>query len=303
MPRPLALTLGLAGVLACTGIARAQDPVPPTTGYELPPAETTPAPEPVPPAPAPAEPPPSYDQPAPPVQQPYPPPPPPGSYVEGYDYNSRYAEPLPPPKKPAENYVLPGFSIRVDPLNWLIYGRLGLELELGLWKFISIELVPVFVTTKEPPAINWSGREDTLRQESNGLGALSGSSAGIGFWLSGKAFEGYVLRGIITNYAYTYRAEDNGMEIDEVSHVDRHLLVTIGSMSRWGAFTLAGGFGLGTELNKDTRCPEPLTDSACDDDQLLIRTDAADPTQVHDLNSPFHPIQVVASFSLGVTLD
>ena len=33
--------------------------------------------------------------------------------------------------------------VRIDPFNWLLEGRLGLELEIGILKFMSFEMVPV----------------------------------------------------------------------------------------------------------------------------------------------------------------
>ena len=44
------------------------------------------------------------------------------------------------------------FSVRVDMLNWLLLGRFRVELEATVWKFISVQLVPVFVTTAADPA-------------------------------------------------------------------------------------------------------------------------------------------------------
>jgi hypothetical protein len=199
---------------------------------------------------------------------------------------------------------MPAFSVRADPLNWLIEGRLGLELEAELWKFVSVELVPVFVVNSEPPLFNWSGREDTLTQHSNGLGALSGTSIGLGFWLNGKPFEGAVLRAIFTNYGFTYRAEDDAGTIDEVSHTERQVYGFFGTMNRWGAFTLATGIGLGVELNKESRCPAPYSDEQCDDDELLIKVDRRSPEPtVHDLNGWLHPVQLMGRLSLGVTID
>ena len=110
---------------------------------------------------------------------------------------------------------MPGFSIRVDPFNWLLEGRLGLELEVVAWKFISVELVPVFVANTEPPSFNFSGRDDPISQHSNGIGPISGASLGAGFWLSGTPLQGYVLRALLTNYGYTYEAKDGAGVFDQ----------------------------------------------------------------------------------------
>ena len=46
----------------------------------------------------------------------------------------------------------------MDPFNWLLQGRLGIELEVGLLDLISFELVPVFVVNDKPPVINVRAR-------------------------------------------------------------------------------------------------------------------------------------------------
>ena len=104
-------------------------------------------------------PPPGYGQPPPPgYGQPPPPgygqPPPPG-----------YGQPPPPATTTLAaasassacddgEFEMPGFAVRVDPLNWLIGGRLGFELEVQLWEFITFETIPMFVTESEPVAFN-----------------------------------------------------------------------------------------------------------------------------------------------------
>lgn len=234
---------------------------------------------------------------------------------QGYESSYNYQQSYPPPTNYSEpsassgsRFEMPPWSVRLDPFNWLLEGRLGLELEVGLLDFLSVELVPVFVVNSQPPTLNFSGIEDTLYQHSNGLGALAGSSIGVGFWLGGKAFQGYVLRAILTNYGYRYETKDRIGKIDEVTHTERHFYGYIGSQSRWGAFTIAGGIGLGVELNKEQRCfsdrsvSSAQTSGCLDDDEQLIALDR-DVARVADLNSPFHPVQLMARFSLGIVID
>lgn len=210
-------------------------------------------------------------------------------------------EPAPPPE-PQEDDAggggIPPFSVRVDPFNWLLQGRLGLELEMQVWEFISAELVPVFVTTESPPWYNYAGRDKALTQHSDGIGPISGTSLGVGFWFGGKPFRGTVLRAIFTNYAYDYETRYNGSLYDSAGHTEQHLGATIGSYSRYGAFTLGGEFGLSTDLNSEERCIDPANPSGCDELQL-----AADPGTYYDVNGSFHPIYIEARFSLGVTID
>jgi hypothetical protein len=287
----------------------------PPTGA-LPPTEPTAAPAPAPPPPEPSatappaaapttQPPPGYGQPPPPGYG-EPPPPPAG---EGYGYGQYGEPPPPPPEKEGGGFEMPPFSLRIDPFNWLLEGRLGVEAEVGILKFMSFELVPVFVVNERPPTLNLGSIDSTLRQKSNGVGALSGGQADIAFWLDGKALHGYVIRVGITNEAYTYRTEDDaGNEIDSVSHTERLGFFMFGSHARWGAFTIAGGIGLGIELNKQERCfPNGSTavsqakTSDCKN-QLLIAT-TPDTQSAVDLNSPLHPISFMARFSLGVAFD
>jgi hypothetical protein len=191
--------------------------------------------------------------------------------------------------------------VRLDPLRWLLYGEVGLEAEVELWEFLSLELVPLFVVNDQPPAFNdFDGK---LSQHSNGLGALAGTSVGLGFWLDGKAMQGSVIRVIFANYGYTFRSEDDEGLIDEVSHTDRHLFAFFGSYRRWGFFTLGGGIGIGVELNEQRRCfTEPDVASAtsdCDNEELQIALDR-EVREVASRSSPVEPIQLLGRISLGV---
>ena len=299
---PTALASALLMLSASARLALAQ-PEP-----EPPPAETAPAAgaPPAEPAPEPAEaasprrrhqpshpqraPPPS-DPALPPLEPAAPPPPP------------------PPPEEPeGKGFTMPPWSVRVDPFNWLLEGRMGLELEVGLLDFMTVELVPVFVVNDKPPTLNLDGVPDVLRQESNGIGPISGASLDVGFWLDGTAFHGYVIRVGITNYGYTYRTEDDAGDIDEVDAVERVAFAMFGSQVNWGAFTLAGGIGLGVHLNREERCfPAGATSVAqaqtsdCDD-ELLIAT-RSDVQQTADLHGGFYPAELMGRFSLGILIE
>ena len=335
-------SLVLGGLTLTSALALAQAAPPTATGTfppepppAQPPPEQPPPPQPPPAQPAPAQPPPAQ-QPYPPQQQQgypppqqqqgYPPPqqqqgyPPPQQQTypppqQGYPPPEQGYEPPPPPPPPKKpDGGLPPWSVRVDPLSWLLEGRLGLELEVGLLEWLSVEVVPVFVVNDQPPSFNFSGREDPLSQESNGLGPISGASISAGFWLEGKAMKGYVLRAILTNYGYTYKASDTNGVFDQLSHTERHFYGYLGSHSRIGAFTLAGGIGLGVELNREKRCfeqrplqpgetPEDLaTSTGCSEDELLLATDRT-LSEVANFNGGIYPIQFMLRFSLGVTID
>lgn len=212
--------------------------------------------------------------------------------------------PLPPePSKPTSKS--PAFSVRVDPLNWILAGRLGTELEVAVLDALTVEAVPVFVTSEQPPFLNLRSFANPLHQKSNGLGPISGASIGVGYWLDGKAFRGYGLRAIFTNYAYKYETRDGEGAIDSpVTHTERRLGGMIGSHSRWGAFTLATGFGLGVELNRHRRCEDTTTGTmvteGCQDEQLAIRIDRNDPDAQLDLFGPLHPAYFFFRISLGL---
>ena len=199
---------------------------------------------------------------------------------------------------------MPDMSVRVDPFNWLVQGRLGFELEVGVWEFLSFELVPVFVVNEQPPSLNLRGVEDTVTQHSNGIGAMSGASFGLGFWLSGEPFEGNVLRLVLTNYGYTFRGGTNSAgEQDEVSHTERVLMGMFGTHYKWEFFTLAFAFGLGWELNQETRCvrsdEQILTGDDCPDKGLHI--DYIDGREVGQasLDGPLSPAVLAMRLSLG----
>ncbi len=259
------------------------------------------------------QPPPGYQQQPPPGYQQQPPPgyqqqPPPGYQQQppGYYGYGGPPPPPPPPQKPkSSGFTMPDISIRVDPFNWLLQGRLGFELESSVWKFISVEVVPVFVVNSTPPMFNNVSPKASLEQASNGIGALSGASLDAGFWLEGKPFKGNVLRLIITNYGYTYKTTDGAGTIDQVSHTERQLYGFFGSHMKWGFFTIAGGVGLGVELNQQKRCfPAGATSTSdatsnCSKKGLDIALDR-NLTQIGDLNGGFYPVYIMGRLSLGV---
>jgi hypothetical protein len=199
------------------------------------------------------------------------------------------------------------FSVRFDPLNWLLLGRLNIELEVSLFKYLSVQLTPVFVTSTSPIAVNYAGLDDPLTQHSNGLGPISGVSLGVGAWFWGQPFKGYVLRLEFTNYAYSYRTADAAGPLDRVDFTERRLILFVGSHSRFGPFTFAGGFGLGYELHQVSRCGLNL-----DSDSETVRGRSSDCHGKQeialdrelrdraDLNGPLHPVYFQARFTLGV---
>lgn len=297
--------------------AAAAAPSPSTSG---PPAEATAPAEPAtPPAPADTPPaPPETPPPPPPSEQPPSPPPAAPRYegqVSGDENTPTYDEDLGQDDEkrsdaPNPRTKFPGISIRLDPFNWLIDGRLGLELEVVAWQFISVEAVPIFIANDTPPAFNFQGREDAVSQHSHGLGPIAGTSIGAGFWLSGKPLEGYVVRAILTNYGLTYKASDGSGVFDRVNHTERHLIAYIGSHSRFGLFTIAGGIGLGYELNQQQRCfanrgtaQVMAATSGCRNSGVLDILLDREGVGVADLNGAFHPFYIIGRFSVGVTFD
>jgi hypothetical protein len=167
----------------------------------------------------------------------------------------------------------------------------------------------VFVVNDQPPFLNlnMSGVPNNLYQKSGGIGALAGASAGVGFWFNGKPMEGYVLRAELTNYVVDYEARDAQGPIDKVEFVERAFEVLIGSHSKWGPFTLAGTFGLGTMLNRQNRClPESTgyspTTSGCTNKKELSMAVTRTPwnSGVVNLHDWTYPIVLVFRISLGV---
>ena len=212
----------------------------------------------------------------------------------GYDDNT-----APQHDEPAE---IPPLSFRVDPLNWLLFGRLGLEFEVGIWKFISLETVPVFITNDTPPLYySLRTRDSQLTQHSNGWGALAGASIGAGFWLSGKPFKGNVIRLELTNYALTYETTDASGVVDTVSHTERRFVGYFGNAYRFGAFTIMTAIGLGYELNEQVRCfngPDATTDCGNLND-LQIKLDQ-DGTSLANLIGSLAPLYLTGRISFGV---
>jgi hypothetical protein len=327
MLRAMRTLLVLSSLIALAAPVLAQDaPAPVAPASEPVPAETAPAAPPVDPVAPPAE----ELPPPPPPQEPAPMPQYDGQLgadgqahytgeppEEDYGYEDA-SYPLPEPDddgRGGDGFVMPPFSIRLDPFNWLIEGRLGLELEVGVLDFMTIELVPIFVANEEPPTFNFSGREDPLSQESNGIGPIAGASLGVGFWFAGEPLNGYVIRAALTNVGITYKASDASGVFDKVSHVERRFVAMIGSHSRFGFFTIAGGLGLGYELNQAERCytdgvnsDSVATRNGCPDGELQIAIDdpgalGGRPPSVVDLNGFLHPVYLEGRFSIGVSFD
>jgi hypothetical protein len=183
---------------------------------------------------------------------------------------------------------------------------LSIELEASLFKYLTVQVTPVFVTAKSPIAVNYSGLDDPLTQRSNGLGPISGASLGVGVWPWGVPFKGYVFRLEFTNYGYNYRTSDSKGTIESRDFTERRLQLFIGSHSRFGAFTFAGGFGLGYELHQVSRCGL----SVASDGDIVGRTSNChgkqeialdrDLQEKTDLNGPLHPVYFLARFTLGV---
>ncbi|MCA9594679.1 MAG: hypothetical protein KC776_15270 [Myxococcales bacterium] len=272
---------------------------PPSEPAEAAPAPSAPAPAPTTDAPPPGygqAPPPGYGE-APPPSDPYLPP-----------LERSYPAPPPPQAPDKEGFSMPPWSARIDPFNWLLEGRLGLELEAGVLDFMTVELVPTFVVNDRPPTLNLSGAPDVLRQESNGLGPISGGALDVGLWLDGKAFRGYVIRVGVATYGYTYRTEDDAGDIDSVDSSETEGFAMFGSHARWGAFTIAGGIGLGVQLSKESRCfPDGATSvtqarsSGCDDElQISTKRDAS---EIVNLHSSIYPVDLFGRFSLGIVID
>jgi hypothetical protein len=193
---------------------------------------------------------------------------------------------------------MPPWSVRIDPFTWLIEGRLGFELEAGVLKWLSVELVPVFMTNDTPPTFSsFSSRDSGVEQHSNGLGPLSGTSIGAGFWLGGHVLHGYVLRVIYTNYGYTYTSHDETGEIDRFTHTDRWFMGMIGSNSTFGPFTIGGGIGLGVELNRAEYCGRGQA-SGCNDLRINLPGGG-----IGSVAPTFYPVVLAGRISLGVTFD
>jgi hypothetical protein len=310
------LVLAAGFVLAAPAMAQDSPPgaapgeEPPPEAPEPPEAPAAPEPPSAAPPVAPASPPPpvapAAGAPAPAETAPGEPPPPQDPNLPALDYSAP-PPPPPPPERPGGGFEMPPWSARVDPFNWLLEGRLGLELEVGVLDFLSVEVVPVFVVNDKPPTLNFRGSADVF-QKSNGLGPVSGATVDLGFWLDGRAFRGYVIRVGMTNFGYEYETKDDAGVIDSVQVTERVAFAMFGSASRWGAFTISGGIGLGMHLKKQERCfPEgassvaQATTNKCDQQLLIARDRGA--SDLVDLNGALFPVDLMGRFSLGVTFD
>jgi hypothetical protein len=193
----------------------------------------------------------------------------------------------------------------------LLQGRLGIELEVALASWFSVELIPQFVVVGESPLLGPSTRPDNVVQSSDGLGPLSGASIGGAFWLQGKPFKGYGLRLFLTNYGMRYEATDSLGLVDEATYLERRLTMMFTSVSRFGPFTIATGIGLGYQFPNESRCVFLLSNPIATDSegcgknvQLAL---ARNPTRadIFDVNSTeiAGSIDIAMRLSLGVSFD
>ncbi len=210
-------------------------------------------------------------------------------------------------------FEFPDFSVRIDPLNWLLEGHLGFELEVEAYEWLTFETVPLFVMTDEPFVM-----PSNIKEYSNGLGPLAGASISAGFWLEGDSFQGTVIRAGITNYAYRYESTAKageptaatGEPLETVDVRENRLTLMLGSGRRFGYFTIAGGMGIEYELNDQRRCITRetsgsmfmTTDQGCAADELVLLRRTSQPDAAN-LRGPFFPVDIVFRFSVGVVFD
>lgn len=221
------------------------------------------------------------------------------------------AEEPPAPVGASRRLQFPDWSLRIDPANWLLYGRLGVHLEFALLDWLTLQTSPIFSLTEQPPLMF-----EGVRQGSNGIGPLAGSTLEAGFWLSGRAFQGPVLHLGISNYGYRFSGvatrdlppnHVSGETIDETNYTERRLSLFFGTVHRFGPLSLSASFGLGYELNQKSRCLDERGEEAtgrCDGFLLRRATglthDAAD---LHALAGPFYPISLLGRLAVGVVFD
>jgi hypothetical protein len=113
-----------------------------------------------------------------------------------------------------------------------------------------------------------------------------------------------VIRAIFENYGYTYASS-----LEQFSHTQRALMGMFGSHSTIGAFTIAGGIGLGVDLNSEYRCYPAgarvgeTQSSGCSSLQLAVNSDMIGRANAVPVSSDLYPVILAARISFGVTFD
>ncbi len=225
------------------------------------------------------QPPPGYAQPQPGYAQPQPAygygqPPPgygqPGGYQQPGGYGGGPPPPPPPPEPSFDQY-----SIRFDPLMWILQGRPALELEYAPIKWLSIEVTPMLATKSLISDVEQSG---------------GGVGASVGFWLDGTAYSGTVLRPLFEVNAMTYKSpysppagyDENLDGVLQHKHTETRIGGMIASHHRWGGFTIVTGFGLlvDTAAKKDPRCDQAQS-AANPKGYCVLRTSDQNTTDIY----------------------
>ena len=143
-----------------------------------------------------------------------------------------YGQPAPPPPKP---YSPPHdlMSLRFDPFSWVLRGRPALETEFYLLDWLTVEAAPML-------GVNPVLFTD-FQQRGFGIGAS------VGFWPSGNAFQGLVVRPVVqvNSMHYTTDSDVN----NDVRHTEVRVGGFLGQHLRWNFFTIEAGIGLLVDTN------------------------------------------------------
>ena len=259
------LATGVGSALLLLGASASAQYQPPPPGYGQP-------------QPGYGQPQPGYGQPQPGYGQPQPGYGQPGGYNQGNNqgYNQGYGGPPPPPprEEPPEDML----SVRFDPLSWILRGRPSIEVEYKLLDWLTVEAVPMLATQ---PMIF-----DEFEQSGFGFGA------GLGIWLDGDAFSGYVLRPLVQINAMHYQSDYEGPlmenEHTDIEHTEVRVGGMIGGHNRWDFFTIAWGIGLTVDTNAD-------------DPEKKLRIDEDNAAKIHQFGQVFSPkVDLISRLSLGV---
>lgn len=208
--------------------------------------------------------------------------------------------------------LVPPFSVRIDPLETVLEGRAGLQLEMRMLPWVTLELTPLFLVSSAPPVSDlfaFNGRVDQVTQHSAGVGPIAGAAIALGLWPGGRSFYGYVVRAQLTNHGIEYRSTQADVTIDRATFTERRLSLTFGRAYRLGPIVIEGGIGLSYELNRTDRCAlrkqgavfqSSTTECA---GEFLIATDATQAGTPIDLRAGMYPVALHGRFAIGVVVD
>jgi hypothetical protein len=184
-------------------------------------------------------------------------------------------------------------------------------MEVGLLKFMSVEIVPVFVVNDQPPSLNFSRhRRQPCTRKNRRPGSHGRQLAQPGFWLEGKSDAGLRTARILTKLTATPTKRKMTSDRSMRSATPAPVLLLQSGRTRAGAlFHARGRHRLGCRAEQGNRAVSSLANATSygrrdverlRQQQIIVQRS---PVGIYKPEFAAHPVQLMFRFSLGITID